>query len=63
MDRRSFLRLVSAGAVAMSSPCLFGRLVRRPNIMIVLADDMGYSDPGCMGGEARTPNIDKLRDG
>ena len=32
----------------------------RPNIMIILADDMGYSDLGCYGGEIQTPNIDKL---
>ncbi|MFN3168313.1 MAG: arylsulfatase [Phycisphaeraceae bacterium] len=31
-----------------------------PNIVIILADDMGYSDIGCFGGEARTPNLDKL---
>ena len=31
-----------------------------PNIIIILADDMGYSDPGCYGGELNTPNIDRL---
>ena len=31
-----------------------------PNIMIILADDMGYSDLGCFGGEISTPNIDDL---
>lgn len=31
-----------------------------PNIIIILADDMGYSDIGCYGGEINTPNLDKL---
>ncbi|WP_231742532.1 arylsulfatase [Stieleria varia] len=33
---------------------------KRPNIIIVLVDDMGYSDLGCYGGEIETPNIDAL---
>ena len=32
----------------------------RPNILIILADDLGWSDLGCFGGEIHTPNMDKL---
>ena len=32
----------------------------RPNIIVVMADDMGFSDVGCFGSEIRTPNIDLL---
>lgn len=32
----------------------------RPNFLIILADDLGFSDIGCYGGEIKTPNIDKL---
>lgn len=61
MNRREFLRLVVGGAAAVAAPRAMGRRRKRPNILIILADDMGYSDLGCMGGEARTPNIDRLR--
>jgi len=32
----------------------------KPNILLILSDDLGYSDIGCYGGEAQTPNLDKL---
>ncbi len=34
----------------------------RPNIVLILADDMGFSDIGCYGGEIQTSNLDKLAD-
>jgi arylsulfatase A-like enzyme len=34
--------------------------VKRPNILLILNDDMGFSDIGCYGGEVHTPNLDRL---
>lgn len=33
---------------------------QKPNILLIMNDDMGYSDLGCYGGEIQTPNLDKL---
>ncbi|KAK5175744.1 uncharacterized protein LTR77_000883 [Saxophila tyrrhenica] len=33
---------------------------KRPNFLIIVADDLGYSDIGCFGSEINTPNLDKL---
>lgn len=38
----------------------FTGAAERPNIIIILSDDMGYSDIGCYGGEIKTPNLDAL---
>ena len=44
--------LWSASAAAADAP--------RPNVVVFLADDMGFSDLGCYGGEIETPTLDGL---
>ena len=48
------LFIVSALTTLHSAP------VDKPNILIILADDLGFSDLGCYGGEIQTPNLDRL---
>lgn len=45
-------------AQAQSEPADPG--VDLPDVVIIMADDMGYSDLGCFGGEIQTPNLDRL---
>jgi arylsulfatase A-like enzyme len=54
--------LVATALVASlaSSPETRGAEPTRPNVLIFLADDLGFSDLGCYGGEIATPNLDAL---
>jgi arylsulfatase A-like enzyme len=54
------MRLLAVLAITWFGCCASARCADRPNILVVLADDLGYSDLGCYGGEINTPNIDSL---
>src|SRR4051812_49673311 len=50
--------LLVAGVLAALAPA--ARATDRPNVVVILSDDMGYSDLGCYGSEIATPNLDAL---
>ena len=68
MDRRGFLRGLGLAGIAATAPnCAasgqqppLAAPGERPNIILIMADDMGFSDIGCYGSEIRTPNLDRL---
>jgi len=53
---RALLFVLLAGAIAPPAAAQ----ERRPNVLLIVADDLGYSDIGAFGGEIRTPNLDRL---
>lgn len=55
----SFSLALLAGFV-VATPVATAQVARRPNIVVILADDLGFSDLGCYGGEIQTPNLDRL---
>jgi arylsulfatase len=57
-----FLKRLSLIAAAILGICSFSQAAesKKPNILLIVADDMGYSDLGCFGGEIKTPNLDAL---
>ncbi|MBN2449976.1 MAG: sulfatase-like hydrolase/transferase [Lentisphaeria bacterium] len=62
MDRREFLGTAAAGALAAAAPLPGEKgAERRPNLIFILADDLGYGDIGCFGQQRiRTPALDRM---
>jgi len=74
INRREFIKVMFAGGAAGTAVMALPRLAfpmtkpgntsktvaKRPNIVLIMADDMGYSDIGCYGGEIHTPNLNSL---
>jgi arylsulfatase A-like enzyme len=54
---------VFAAVVAVLVSTVSAHAAARPNVIVILSDDMGFSDLGCYGGEIRTPNLDRLAAG
>ena len=51
---------IGAAMVPMLGQLAYGKSEKRPNIVLILADDLGYGSLGCYGGTAPTPNLDAL---
>jgi arylsulfatase A-like enzyme len=63
MKPNAFTKLATLGAAMLALPGVItpaNAQTKKPNILLIVADDMAYSDLGCFGGEIKTPNLDRL---
>lgn len=58
--KRKFALLAAVFTLASSLPAAAQEQQKRPNFLVIVADDLGYSDIGAFGGEIDTPNLDAL---
>jgi arylsulfatase A-like enzyme len=64
LDRRDFLKSLGLGAAALALPGCISGSSKKPNVILILADDLGYGDVGCYGSKIiNTPHIDALAKG
>ena len=62
MTRSAWVAALAA-VLAAAAPAGAAEKAARPNILLIMADDMGFSDLGCYGSEIATPNLDRLAAG
>ncbi len=63
LSRRQFLHNTTAALAVLQGSSIFGGCRKqpvKPNILLIMADDMGFADLGCYGSGIQTPNIDRL---
>ena len=55
-----FFSVLLASTIMLSCTKQEKEITKKPNIVLIVADDLGFGDIGCYGGDIKTPNIDKL---
>ena len=53
-------RAMGVAALSLLTLAPHAMAAARPNVILIMSDDMGFSDIGCYGGEIKTPNLDRL---
>jgi hypothetical protein len=62
MSRLGRMLIIVGISASLAAPAIVAAAdaPRRPNIVIILGDDLGFADMGAFGGEIKTPNLDSL---